>query len=540
MFKTKRNLLIILVILTLLVVGCSNSKDVQPSNGDDTVKIEETVKGEDTVIETSDNVESGPAVDRDTVIIATADEAPSLHPMGHNAVAGTYLNTLTMSGLFRLDDDLNPVPDLVKDYKIEKGEDGEDSVWVMTLNEGIKFHDGTVLTSDDAIASLAEAKLHPEILTYTRSIVGTEKVDDLTFKVFTDGASAALLYDLSHHGNNIIPKALIDAGNDFNVNPIGAGPYKFVEWTRGEQFTFTAHDDYFNASRAPKIKNIIWKVIPEGSSRTIALESGEIDYIIELDSTSLDSLKANANTTVLEIPSISHNWLTINNEKAPFDNLDVRKAVCSAVNRDDIITVALNEAGIPTKGQTPEGMLGFSPEAFDNFDVEAAKAHMAAWGGDPSTIELDMICSNDTKRRAAEVIQANLKEIGIEATISSMDLATYLSETATGNFTGFIGGFSSTDMVSYLKGVFHSENINASNKTRTVNLELDSLIEKASGIVDQEERRVILEEASKLLNINAYQVPLYQDYNISAHKANLENTFLTANGYFRVQEWSWK
>ena len=534
MFKTKRNLVIFLVILTLLAVGCSNSKDVQPSNGDDTVKVEEIVT------ETSDNVESGPAIDKDTVVIATADEAPSLDPMGHNAVAGTYLNTLTHNGLFRLDNDLNPIPDLVKDYSIEKGADGEDSVWVMTLHEGIKFHDGSIVTSDDVIASLIEAKEHPEILTYTRSIMDTEKVDGLTFKIFTDGASSALLYDLSHHANNILPKALIDAGNDFNTNPIGTGAYKFVEWTRGEQFKFTAHEDYFDTARAAQIKNIVWKIIPEGSSRTIALESGEIDYIIELDSTSLDSLKGNSNTAVMEVPSVSHNWLSINNEKAPFDNLDVRKALSKAINRDDVITVALNDAGIPTKGQTPEGLLGFSPEGFDNYDLEAAKAHMEAWGGDASTIELDIICSNDTKRRAGEVILANLKEIGIEATLSSMDLATYLSETATGNFTGFIGGFTSNDMVSFLKGVYHSQNINASNKTRTVNLELDVLIDKASGTVDQEERRLILEEASKILNVNAYQAPLYQDYTISAHKANLANTFITAGGTFRVQEWNWR
>lgn len=165
---------------------------------------------------------------------------------------------------------------------------------------------------------------------------------------------------------------------------------------------------------------------------------------------------------------------------------------------------------------------------------------MKSWGGDPATIELDMICSNDTKKRAAEVIQANLKEIGIEATISSMDLATYLSETAAGNFTGFIGGYTSNDMVSYLKGVFHSDNINASNKTRTKNKELDELIDKSAITVDQEERRLVLEEASKLLNENCYQAPLYQDNLISGHKANLDNTFITAGGSFRVQEWSWK
>mgnify|MGYP003571741983 CR=1 FL=1 len=529
MFKTKKMFLLVTLILSLSLVfaGCTSSNDTGSGNEGETPAA-------------TDNVKAGPAVDRDTVVIATADETPSLSAAGHNAVAGDYVNQLTYNGLFRLDDDLNPIPDLVKDFVIEKDADGEDSIWVMTLHEGIKFHDGSDLTSDDVVATLLDVKEKPEVRTYTTSVLNVEKVDELTFKLFTDGASSALLYDLCHHGNYIRPQELIASGNDFNVNPIGTGPYKFVEWTRGEQLTFTAFDDYFDKDRAPSIKNIVWKIIPEGASRTIALESGEIDYIIELDSTSLSSLKANENVDVLEVSSVSHSWLTVNNEAEPFDNVNVRKALSSAINREDVITVALNNAGIPAVGQTPKGLLGFTDEGFDNYDLDAAKAYMAEWGGDPSTIKLEIICSNDTKRRAAEVIQANLKEIGIETTLATMDLATYLSETAAGNFTGFIGGYTTNDMVSFLKGVYHSENINASNKTRTNNPELDALIEKASKTVDQEERRMILEEASKILNAEAYQMPLYQSYRVSAHKANLENTFITAGGAFRVTEWSWK
>lgn len=525
MFKMKKGLLLMVIVLslTLLVIGCSNGEG---SNTQETG--------------TTDNVKSGPAIDKDTVVIATADETPSLSAAGHNAVAGDYINQLTYNGLFRLSDELNPIPDLIKDFTIEKDANGEDSIWVMTLKEGIKFHDGSTLTADDVVATLLDVKSKPEVRSYTTSLMDVVKVDDLTFKIYTDGASSSLLYDLCHHGNYIKPKKLIEVGNDFNVNPIGTGPYKFVKWTRGEQITFTAHEDYFDADRAPKIKNIIWKIIPEGASRTIALEAGEIDYIIELDSTSLNSLNKNTNLSVLEVPSVSHSWLTINNEKAPFDDLNVRKAISSAINRNDVITVALNDAGVPATGQTPKGMLGFSAEGFDGYDLDAAKGFMAAWGGDASAIELEIICSNDTKRRAAEVIQANLKEIGIKTSLVTMDLATYLSETATGNFTGFIGGYTTNDMVSFVKAVYHSENIDASNKTRTNNPELDALIIEASKTVEQEARRMVLEEVSEILNAEAYQMPLYQNYIISAHKANLENTFITAGGSFRVTEWEWK
>lgn len=485
----------------------------------------------------ADAAKSGPAIDSDTVVIATADETPSLGTATHNAVAGDYVNKLTHNGLFRLDKELNPVPDLVDTYSFDE----KTYVWTFKLHDGIKFHDGSDLTAEDVVATLNYTKTMPEIASYTKAYDNVKAVDKLTITLTTDGPSASLLYDLAHHGNYINPKEQIDSGADMNANPIGAGPYKFVEWKRGESITFEAFADYFNKDRAPKIKNIVWRIIPEGSSRTIAIESGNVDYIIELDSTAVKTLDANPNVTVMKIPSVSHNWLCINNEVAPFDNLDVRRAINCAINRADVIEVALNGAGVPATAQTPSGMLGENPENFGGeYNPDLAKELLAKWGGDPASIKLEMICSNDTKRRAAEIIQGDLKAIGIEAQIVSMDLATYLSETAAGNFTGFIGGYTSNEMMSFLKGVYHSDNIGSSNKTRTANPEVDRLIELASATVDQAAREKVLQEVTKILNDNCYQIPLYQDYTLSVHKANLKNTFTTSGGTFFVQEWSWE
>lgn len=543
MFNNKKlsTLIAVFMVLALVLTACGPS---QTSDTETTTTKSDsnatTSEASNTDVATSEDPKAGPAVDKDTVVICTADETPSLTTADHNAVAGDYVNKLTHNGLFRLDKELNPQPDLVEDYHTEKDDNGEDTVWIMKIYDGIKFHDDSTMTAEDVIASIENAKKSSHVDLYTKSIATIEKVDDLTVKITTNGPSASLLYDLSHHGNYIVPKALLDAGNDFNKNPIGAGAYKFVEWKRGEQLEFTAHENYFDKDRAPKIKNIVWKIIPEGSSRTIALEASEVDYIIELDSTSINSLESNPNTIAIKQPSVSHSWLTVNNEKKPFDDVNVRKAVNAAINKEDVLIVALNDMGIVASSQTPTGMLGEYTGEYDSYDLDKAKEYLATWGGDPATIELDVICSNDTKRRAAEVIQSNLKEIGIDMTISSMDLATYLSETAAGNFTGFIGGYTSNEMMSFLKGVFHSSNIDSSNKTRTNNPELDALIDKSSSTIDQAEREKVLQEATKVLNENCYQMPLYQSYMLSAHKTNLDNTFITPGGTFFVQEWTWK
>lgn len=521
--------LFLLVLFSLALFAACGGKDL----GDIQEDFEE--------VDTSER--AGPALDKDTVVICTADETPSLTTAGHSAVAGDYINKITHNGLFRLDKELNPQPDLVESYVIEEDENGEETIWLFTIHEGIKFHDGTIMKADDILASIAHAKESSEVKSYTQSIHKIEKVDDLTVKIITDGPSASLLYDLAYHGNFILPAQLLERAKAnpelLNKEPIGAGPYKFLNWKEGEQLEFEAHEAYFDKKRAPKIKNIVWKIIPEGNLRTAAIEAGEVDYIIETDSNSLTQLEANTNLNVMKTPTVSHNWLGLNNEVEPFDNILVRKAINAAINKEDVITLALRGTGIVAKSQTPTGMLGEYTDHYDGFDLDLAKSYMDQWGGDPATIEFDMICSNDTKLRAAEVIQENLSKIGIEASISSMDLAGYLSQTAEGNFTGFIGGYTSNEMMSFLKGVYLSDNIGSSNRTRTNQPELDALIEKATKTLDQEEREKVLAEATKFLNELCPQVPLYQDYNLATHKAGLKNTFVGAGGRFYVEEWTW-
>ncbi|MDO5016420.1 MAG: ABC transporter substrate-binding protein [Eubacteriales bacterium] len=483
---------------------------------------------------------AGPAIDENTVVICTADETPSLTTAGHNAVAGDYVNHLTHNGLARLNMDLNPEPDLAESWEVEEDENGEETIWIFTLREGLKFCDGSDLKAEDVVASLLYAKEQPDAANYTQSFDTVEAIDDLQVKITTPGPSAALLYDLAHHCCFINPKKLIDEGADLNEQVVGAGPYKFVKWNRGESIEFTANEHYWDTERAPKIENVIWRIIKEGSSRTLAMQAGEVDFIIELDSASVDILEGNPNIVISIEPSVSHNWLCINNEKEPFDDINVRKAINCSINKQDVIDVALDGYGEIARGQTPEGMLGFSDKGMEEYDLDKAMEYMEAWGGDPASIELDIICSNDMKRRAAEVIQMNLADVGINATISSMDLATYLSKTADGDFTGFIGGYTSNEMMSFLKGVFLSDSIGAANKTRTNNPELDELIRESMRTVDQDEREKILIQASELLNELCPEIPLFQDNYLKALKANLDGFECTVGGTFWVQDWSWK
>ncbi|HJA36479.1 MAG TPA: ABC transporter substrate-binding protein, partial [Firmicutes bacterium] len=329
--KRAASLLLVLAMSAGVLAGCSNSS----SGGG------------------GGNSDDGGA--KDSIVIATANETPSLSPTEHNAVAGSYMNLLTYNTLFKSDMEMNPVPDLVEDYQ-----NVSESEWEFTIKTGVKFHDGSEMTVEDVKASLEWAKTFPEVSLYNSDIVSVDIVDDDTIKITTPGPDAMLLNNLCHHGNAIVPKALIDSGHDFNTEPIGTGPYKFVEWNRGDSVVFEAFEDYFGG--APAIKNMTWKVIPEGSSRTIALEAGEIDFIVEVEAMDADRLMENEELEVLSYNATNETWLMMNNERPQFQNQNVRHAINSAINKDDIVTVAFNGLAVPAISQCPYNFEGSTEE----------------------------------------------------------------------------------------------------------------------------------------------------------------------------------
>ncbi len=476
---------------------------------------------------------SGDVSGKDTLVIVTANETPSVTTNLHNAVAGDYLNRMTHNCLFYMDEDMAVQPDLVESY-----ENPSDTEWVFKLKQGVKFHNGEELKAADVKASLELCKTSPEVSQYGQSTGTIEVIDDYTVKITTDGPQSGLLIDLCHHGNAILPAALIESGHDFNKEPIGTGPYKLTAWNKGESLEFEAFSDYFKGE--PPIKKVIWKIIPEGSSRTMALEAGEADLIVEVENTDLSRLTDNSSVTVFNESSTAHNFMMINNERAPFDNINFRRAIAAAIDKNAIIQVALNGAGSVADSMVPDCFPGTTNEGAPTYDVEQAKAYFAESGLNPADCGFALICSDDTKLRVGQVIQSSLKEnLGIDITLESMDLATYLDVTATGDYDAAIGGYTSNSLLSYAQGVYHSASIGSSNKTRTNEPGIDAMIEKIQATVDQAENEKLVTEFNLAINELCPQVPLYMRNNVRAYNSGLAGFNLNAGGNTYYDWMSW-
>ena len=470
---------------------------------------------------------------KDTLIIATANETPSVTTNLHNATAGDYINQMTHEGLFYSSADLTPQPALAESYEIVS-----DTEWVFKLRQGVKFHNGQEVKAADVKASLELCKESPQVSQYGDAVESVEVIDDYTVKITTNGPHSGLLTDLSHHGNAILPADLIASGHDFNKEPIGTGPYKFVAWNKGESIELEANEDYWGG--APAIKHVTWKIIPEGSSRTMALEAGEVDMIIEVESTDLSRLQDNPDIVTVNEPGTGHNWVMINNEKAPFDNIDFRRALASAIDKNAVVQVALNGLGSVSDSMIAESFPGVVTDGAPTYDPEKAKEYLAASGLNPADCGFTIICSDDTKLRAGQVIQSSLKEnLGIDVTLESMDLATYLDKTAVGDYQAAIGGYTSSDVLAHCMGVYHSKSIGGSNKTRLNDPEIDAFIDKIKATLDPEENVKIVTELSKSLNEICPQVPLYLKNNVRAYAKGLEGFTMSPTGGMYIEDLSW-
>jgi len=460
------------------------------------------------------------------VNVATQNDPPSVAPARHTAVAGGYMNALTHNGLFRIDHaTLEPVADLVAEWRAIS-----DTLFEFTLHEGIMFHNGEEMTAYDVVASMHYVRTLPYARASHGSVVDAEVVDRYTFILDTGEPNAMLFFDLSLQGNFIMPAALIESGHDFNTNPVGSGPFVFQDWQLNESLEFVRFDNYFDEARAARVEYVNWRIIPEGSSRTIALETGEVDYVVEVATADIRRIQDHPDLDIIMIAGTAHNFLLLNNEHPPFDNVYVRRAIHMALDKDSMVMAGLDGFAIPTWANMPTMFAGASYEGTRSFDPAAAAALLAEHGIDPTTIEFEILASNEVARRMGEVVQANLADLGITVSISMIDLAGWLTVTASPDYEAAFGSFTASNILTFFRSTSHIASINGPNRSRMQNQELTDLIDQAIATIDADARIAILEEASRMANEHVGFIPNYLSMVTRAFNANLAVPEVHATG----------
>lgn len=450
------------------------------------------------------------------VTVGAGAKPKTLDPSMYNDIPGLAVSRQFYDTLFKREADGTIVGQLAESYEFTSPTE-----LMVVLREGVKFHNGEVLTADDVLFSLERMKGIPASEIMISDIEKAEKVDEKTIKITLKQSSAPLLFSLAHPLTSIVNKKFVEekAGN-ISVDVVGTGPYKLVSWGDGEKIELEAFDDYFLGR--PKIDKLTFRVITENSSRLAALETGEVDIAYNLTALDGTTVEQNDKLELISQPTTAVEYFSVNNQKEPFNNVNFRKAISHAIDRKSIVESVYMGRGDVAKSIVNPTVFGYYAGLEDiSYDPELAKEYLAKSGiKNPSFVVYTN--ENSQRQQAAQIIQANLKEIGIDIQLETLEWGTYLQKTAGGDFQGFLGGWISgtSDADIVLFPLLDTKSFGtAGNRTHYSNPKFDALVEAARSELDVEKRKDLYKEAQLILQEESPLFPLYiKNENIGINK----------------------
>ena len=469
---------------------------------------------------------------KDTLIWAQGADVTSLDPHQGKETPAVEVTCQIFDTLVVV----NPETNEIEPQIAESWEQVDELTYVFKIRQGIKFHDGSDLTAEDVKFSLDRA-INSAAVSYIVDFIDTVTVDDeYTVTVKTKAPYAPALRNLAIPFAAIVPKAVVEADEAaFILNPVGSGPYQFVEWKQNDHVTLKAFDDYYAGK--PATENLIMKVIPETSQRSIALETGEIDLAYDMAVNDVVKLKDSTELTVYEIPSLTCWYISMNMNKEPFNNPLVREALSYAIDRQLIIDTINAGSGQPADAIIAPGVFGYYSTGVREYDPEKAK-ELLAEAGYPDGFETSLwVNDNQSRIEMCQAIQNMFQQIGVECAVEVLEFGSYISRTTNGEHDMAYFGWttSSADAdYSYYSLEHSTQQGAAGNRSFIADPEVDALIEEARTNSDEATRTELYKElAIKLDEINNNIPVFYSSINVGASQ-KVEGFVMDANGYHNL------
>ncbi|MEM6932414.1 MAG: ABC transporter substrate-binding protein [Pseudomonadota bacterium] len=459
-------------------------------------------------------------------------------------------------GLLDYDNDLNIVPALAESYEVS--EDGKTVTF--KLQPGVTWHDGEPFTSADVQFTVMEVlkKVHPRGPNSFREVTSIDMPDELTAVFNLENPAPYMLRALSGYESPIVPKHLL-AGQDVRSadlanNPVGTGPFKFVEWKKGQFVRLEKNENYWKEG-LPYIDRMVGRFIPDASTRTAAMENGEVMYgafgaIPNIDAVRLRDTDGFSVTTKGYSMINPMSLIEFNTTTAPFDNPAIRKAISMSLDRQFLIeniwfgygkpaTSALSTNFSPT-GLYAEGL----PNYPANANVDEAKKILDDAGLTPNSdgvrakAVLDLIPYGEDWRRAGEYMKQALAPIGIDVELRYEDVPTWLKRIYHNyDFSMNVNYFYQLpDPVLGVHRHYGTDQIRQGthfvNSSRYSNPKLDSLLAAGAQEADASKRSEIYADIQKILANDMPVVNLFEMEFLTVYNDKLKDHDTSALGAY--------
>jgi peptide/nickel transport system substrate-binding protein len=475
----------------------------------------------------------------DTLRLQISASPHTLNPILTTEQEDAWLGSLAFDLLVTADGRGKLVPQLAAEVPtVRNGGISRDGLTIAYhLRHGVRWHDGAPFTSAD-VAFTYRAIMDPR--TAMESRVGYDRVarvetpDRYTVvfhlkqkwapfvrTVFSEGASVFRI--LPEHVLGHVPD--INRA-DFNDHPIGTGPYKFVRWQRGDRIEYVANDDYFGGK--PRIRNIVVREIPDETTAGILLQRHEIDLAM-VDSATFAAHRDDPDLRAELLPENAFAAYELNTSRPPFDDVRVRRAVAAAIDRESLVRKNTYGTGLLAYADIPPRFWTAGPPPDPNrYDPAAANRILdaAGWrrgadgmrakGGRRLQVELTEYAGSATLRNEDVQVQAELRAVGIDATIKTYALATYYGPVDAGGILK--GGRFDLAAYSWLSGIDLDDSAlytcaqrapSGNNSSRYCSPAMEAAQRAALSIYDDAERRAAYARIEALLARDVPELFLY-------------------------------
>ncbi len=394
---------------------------------------------------------------QNTFVEASIGDARRLNPVIANDNASGTINDQIFNGLVKYDKDIKLIGDLAKRWEISNG----GKTITFYLREGVKWHDGVEFSAEDCLFTYQKF-IDPKVVTpYSSSYTAVSKAEVVNKYVFRVTYKEPFSPALESWAVGMIPKHLLD-GKDintdpFNRHPVGTGPYKFREWISGQKIVLDANKDYFEGM--PNIDQYIYRIIPDSTTMFEELLSGGVDMMglnplqYLRDS---ETRRIKENYVKFRYPANAFTYLGYNLRNPLFSEIKVRQALSYAINRQGIIDGILLGLGRPCTGPFSYVSWAYNPNA-KSYDYDPAQARRmladVGWKdlnsdgilekhGKPFRFTIMTNQGNNERIRTAEMIQQNMKALGIDVKIRVMEWQAFLEQIDKRSFDAIILGWS--------------------------------------------------------------------------------------------------
>jgi peptide/nickel transport system substrate-binding protein len=447
------------------------------------------------------------AATRDVVRLSVRTTVVGLDPKFETSSTVGAINSNVIENLVTMDYDGKLVPQLATEWKAESG-----SAWVFKLRPNVKFHDGTPFNAEAVKFSLErmadQESVHRGDFSWLQA---TEIVDPLTVRIRAKFPYAPMLTALAYYEPFIVsPTAVRQAGNQFGQKPVGTGPFKYESHIPRQRTIMARNDDYWGPK--PKVSRAEWLIVVEDNARLAALLSGELDILTVIEPSIMQALATRPQFAVVRGPDDLVDRVGFNARKKPFDDVRVRRAVIHAVNRNQMIATIFGGVGVAFDPPFGPGITGFDPQTMGRlsypYDTAKAKALLAEAGLPNGFRTSFTIVNRPDHRQIGEVVQADLKQVGIDVQLKALDFATVSQSTRQGEHDMYIIGTYGVGDPDRVLPEFESANFNVKNRNFWSDPEVDRLIQQQRQELDPQKRLVIIKQIATKIRAAAPEFAL--------------------------------